>query len=101
MKVTIEGDLEQVSAALSQSGAAPRTPRQERLAENAAKRQEFIERRQVVVDAFKKVRHGDDDETRQALLEAIRRPAGVTDADLGSSSSISSRVSICRGPFSR
>lgn len=86
MKVEIEGTLDQVAATMSLD--RPRTPRQESLAKNAAKRQEFMERRRVVVDAFKKVRYGDDAETRQSLLEAIRRPEGVTDSDLALANSV-------------
>ena len=83
MKVTIEGDLEQVAEALNPSLLETPTPRTLRLRENRAKRDEFIARRRLVSDAFKKIRHSENDrETSEALLDALRRTGGVTDGDL-------------------
>lgn len=80
MKVMIEGDLSQVSEAL---GLPPEsTPRAQRLAENRAKRDAFLARRKVVVDAFKLARSAGATQEMEQLLEAIRRTGGVTDGDL-------------------
>lgn len=81
MKVTITGDLSQVSEAL-RLPAEPPTPRMQRLAENKAKQKEFVARRKVVVDAFKAARSNGLALEMAALLEAIRRPGGVTESDL-------------------
>lgn len=83
MKVTIEGDLDQVADAMSLSKPATISSRKMRLAENAAKRKIFRERRAEVVGAFQKVRHHPEQrETAEALLAALRRLDGVTDDDL-------------------
>lgn len=79
MKVTIEGNLNQVYGAL---GLPPATPRSQRLAENKAAREEFAARRKVVVDAFKLARGCGATKEMTDLLEAIRRTGGVTDGDL-------------------
>lgn len=80
MKVTIEGDLDQVSAAL---GCAPKTPKQIRLAERAARQKVLIERRILVRRAFEKVRYSDADRAiSEALLAALTRTSGVSESDL-------------------
>lgn len=79
MKVLIEGDLDQVCETLNLHA---RTPRQQRLVENRAKRETFIARRKVVVEAFKKARSLGADHEITALLEAVRRTGGVTEDDI-------------------
>lgn len=81
MKVTVEGNAEQVAATLNPSLLEHPSPRTARLKENKAKREEFIARRGIVLDAFKKVRYSEPDQAA-LLLEALRRTTGVTDADL-------------------
>lgn len=82
MKVIIEGDLEQISDVLGVS-EIPRTSRAIKLAESAARRKAFADRRKLVTEAFKKVRYSPEDrEIAEALLEGLRRITGVTDADL-------------------
>ena len=82
MKVTIEGSLDQVAETLNPRSLWEPTPRQVRLAENKAARDNLIERRRVVVEAFKRARSADDRENMDRLLEAIRRTGGVTNDDL-------------------
>lgn len=81
MKVTIEGDLEQVSETLGFSCESP-SNRKGRLAENRARREVFASRRKLVVDAFKVAREAGAEREMAALLHAIRRTGGVTEADL-------------------
>lgn len=81
MKVTIKGDLGQVCEAMGLPTEPP-TPRVRRLAENKARQVEFVARRKVVVDAFKAARSNGLAPEMADLLEAIRRPGGVTEGDL-------------------
>ena len=81
MRVTIDGDLDQVTDTLGFASNAP-TPRKTRIAENKARREAFVARRKVVVDAFKFARSNGLADEMAGLLEAIRRPDGVTDGDI-------------------
>ncbi len=82
MKVTIRGDLSQVSEAMGLPSPSRPMPRVRRLAQNKAKREEFVARRKEVVDAFKLARASGAVQEMGLLLEAIRRTGGVTDGDL-------------------
>lgn len=83
MKVTIEGNLEQVTEALRPDLLKATTPRQIKIKENRQERDKFLARRAVVLDAFKKIRHSADDrENSDTLLNALRKPKGVSDDDI-------------------
>ena len=83
MKVTIKGNLEQVTEALSASALKPKTPRHERAKEKAAEREEFARKRRLILKAFNKVRYSPDDrEVSDKLLAALTKMGGVTNAAL-------------------
>lgn len=80
MKVTIEGDLQQVSEAMSLQQNHPKTPRQIRIQETIARRDELVRRRRLIRKAFDKVRYSQDErEIADLLLDALTKIGGVTE----------------------
>lgn len=81
MKVTIEGDLEQVVGAMPSLGAP--ISRKIRIQQKREMRARFTERRGMVRRAFERVRYIEAERlTSNALLDALRRTTGVTDDDI-------------------
>jgi hypothetical protein len=83
MKVTIEGNLDQVSEALSLPQTLPKTSRQTRIQETVARYDALVARRKVIRAAFDKVRYSQDErEIAKILLDALTKAGGITEPAL-------------------
>ncbi len=81
MKVTIEGDLKQVTEALSAPAFRPKTPRHTRVKEKAAEQDAYLAKRRLVRRAFECVRWKKERrEESDILLAALTKPDCLTDS---------------------
>jgi hypothetical protein len=94
MKITIEGDLDQIVDAMGLP--APKGPKSLRRAENEARQKTLLEKRRLIRNAFEKVRY--TKEGRAAvLLRALTTVNGLTEAAVETAREVIDRPTQERG----